>query len=52
MNLTEADEFIIISSRALWKYISPQEAVDSIRTTHNPQIAAKKLQVKKDFLFS
>ncbi|VDK72014.1 unnamed protein product, partial [Litomosoides sigmodontis] len=42
--LTEADEFIVISSRALWEYISPQDAVDCIRTTHNPQIAAKMLQ--------
>lgn len=49
MELTEADEFIVISSRALWKYISPQDAVDCIRTTHNPQIAAKMLQVRKDF---
>ncbi|CAG9536191.1 unnamed protein product [Cercopithifilaria johnstoni] len=44
VELTEADEFIIISSRALWKYITPQDAVENIRTTHNPQIAAKKLQ--------
>uniref|UniRef100_A0A915PXJ7 PPM-type phosphatase domain-containing protein n=1 Tax=Setaria digitata TaxID=48799 RepID=A0A915PXJ7_9BILA len=44
VRLTGADEFIVISSRALWRYISPQDAVDSIRTIYNPQIAAKKLQ--------
>ncbi|VIO92581.1 Uncharacterized protein BM_BM8058 [Brugia malayi] len=44
IKLTEADEFIVIGSRAFWKYISPQEVVDNIRTTYNPQIAAKKLQ--------
>ncbi|KAM3715875.1 Protein phosphatase PHLPP-like protein, partial [Dirofilaria immitis] len=44
MELMEDDEFVVIGSRALWKYISPQNAVDNIRTTYNPQIAAKKLQ--------
>lgn len=46
MKITEVDEFLIIGSRALWKYISPQAAVDSVRAIYNPQIAAKKLQVK------
>ncbi|EJW73038.1 hypothetical protein WUBG_16054, partial [Wuchereria bancrofti] len=41
IKLTEADEFIVIGSRSFWKYISPQEVVDNIRTTYNPQIAAK-----------
>ncbi|EFO23985.2 hypothetical protein LOAG_04501 [Loa loa] len=44
VELTQADEFVVIGSRAFWNCISPQEAVDSIRSTHNPQIAAKKLQ--------
>uniref|UniRef100_A0A915BNH5 PPM-type phosphatase domain-containing protein n=1 Tax=Parascaris univalens TaxID=6257 RepID=A0A915BNH5_PARUN len=42
--LLESDEFIIIGSRALWKFLSPQQGVDLIRAIHNPQIAAKKLQ--------
>lgn len=44
MKITEVDEFLIIGSRALWKYISPQAAVDNVRAIYNPQIAAKKLQ--------
>ncbi|VDK70361.1 unnamed protein product [Onchocerca ochengi] len=44
IKLTEDDEFVVIASTALWKYISPQDAVDNIRTIYNPQIAAKKLQ--------
>ncbi|VDM99396.1 unnamed protein product [Thelazia callipaeda] len=44
VTLTEADEFIVIGAGALWKYISPQNAIDSIRGIYNPHIAAKKLQ--------
>ncbi|KHN77064.1 Protein phosphatase PHLPP-like protein [Toxocara canis] len=42
--LLDSDEFIIIGSSALWKFISPQQSVDFIRAIHNPQTAAKKLQ--------
>ncbi|VDK67371.1 unnamed protein product [Anisakis simplex] len=44
--LLDTDEFIIIASKALWKFVSPQRSVDLIRAIRNPQMAAKKLQVR------
>ena len=43
--IRESDEFVILASRTLWDYISPQTAVDIARTERsNPMLAAEKLR--------
>ncbi|EMD33719.1 hypothetical protein CERSUDRAFT_87049 [Gelatoporia subvermispora B] len=49
-DLSEMDEFVIIANIGLWKYVSPQTAVDIARSARSdPMIAAQKL---RDFVIS
>ncbi|OCH91705.1 adenylate cyclase-like protein [Obba rivulosa] len=49
-DLSELDEFVIIANIGLWKYVSPQTAVDIARSARSdPMIAAQKL---RDFVIS
>lgn len=45
IELTDADEFVIVANTELWKYLSYQMAVDIARMDHNkPRIASQKLR--------
>ncbi|KAF8624639.1 hypothetical protein AX15_005792 [Amanita polypyramis BW_CC] len=44
VDLTLADEFVIVANRSLWDYVSYQTAVDIARTEPDPTAASQKLR--------
>lgn len=43
LEIDNDSEFIILASDGLWKVMSNQEAVDSVKNIKDPQVAAKHL---------